>query len=258
MDNMKRTFLNAAWYLAAFLLLQFAVMMLFALVRQTASVTPAVSIAITIISNVAVIALFAWRRWCPCDGSYINRRQWFTLFWVVCLTAGCILPLSFISDELGFKLPKEYADLFASIMSRDLGFIAVGVVAPVAEEMVFRGAILRTLYKALGHRRRWVAIAVSAVLFGLVHGNMAQGFGAAVMGLLLGWIYVRTGSIVPGVVFHWVNNSLAVMAYRAMPQAADMTLVEYFHGDMKYVAIALGCSLMIFGAALYQLRLRLN
>lgn len=255
---MKRTFLDTALYLVVFLLLQFIVIMLFALVRQTASLTPMVSIVSSIISSIATIAIFVWRRWCPCDGSYINRHEWFTLFWVVCLTAGSMLPLSYVNDLLGFKMPKELTDLFAGIMSRDLGFIAVGVVVPIAEEMVFRGAILRTLYKALGHSRRWVAIVVSALLFGFIHGNMAQGFGAFVTGLLLGWMYVRTGSIVPGIVFHWVNNSLAVMAYRCMPQTADATLVEYFHGDMKYVAIALISSLMIFGAALYQLRLRLD
>ena len=87
---------------------------------------------------------------------------------------------------------------------------------------------------------------------------MAQGIGAFLCGLLLGWMYVRTGSIMPGVVFHWVNNSTAVLLYRIMPQAADMQFADFFGGDMKRVALAMLFSLMIFGASLFQLNQRLQ
>ena len=123
---------------------------------------------------------------------------------------------------------------------------------------MFRGAILRVLCDMVGKHRQWVAIALSAALFAIVHGNMAQGVGAFLCGLLLGWMYVRTGSIIPGVVYHWVNNSTAVLLYRIMPQSADMQFADFFGGDMKRVALAMLFSLMIFGASLFQLNQRLQ
>lgn len=263
---MKQTFLqkflpkpvrDVLLYLVAFLGLQGLVMAIAAFVIQSGEMTPMTTSVATLVYSIAAIALFAKLRWAPCSGKYINKRPWFTLFWVVFLTIGCMLPVELITEIIGVKLPDEYVKLFSGIMSNDLGFIAIGIVAPVAEEMLFRGAILRTLLSWLGYDRRWIAIVVSALLFGVVHGNMAQGLGAFLMGLLIGWMYMRTQSMVPGILFHWVNNSLAVMMFRIMPQAADMTVIDYFHGDMMRVGLAALFSLMIFGASLYQLRERL-
>lgn len=254
----KRTLLNTLWYLVVFLLLQLVTELAAALICQTAEHTPTVSSVTTIVSSAATAALFAWRRWAPVNGRYINTRPWFTLFWVACLAIGFMMPLTFVSDELGLKMPDTYVELFKGIMHSDLGFLAIGIIAPLAEEMVFRGAILRTLHAAFGHRLRWVAIVVSALLFAVVHGNMAQGFGAFLSGLILGWMYVRTGSIVPCVMYHWVNNSASVIMFRLMPQTADMTLREFYHNSTLHLSLAIVFSLMIFGAALYQLRFRLH
>lgn len=254
----RKSLIDAALFLVIFAAVQFAVSMAIGVFQQTADTTPAVTIAVSLISSVIVIALFAWRKWTIVSGDYINTRPWFTLFWVVCLAIGAATPLSFAIDQAGLKMPAEYTEIFSSIMSHDLGYIAVGVVAPVAEEMVFRGAILRKLLDAMGNNRSWAAVVATAALFGIVHGNMAQGVNAFVLGLLIGWMYVRTRSIVPGIAFHLTNNTIAYIMYRMMPQSADMTLVEYFHGDMKRVWLSILFSLMIFGAALFQLNMRLS
>ena len=144
------------------------------------------------------------------------------------------------------------------MMHNDMGFIAIGVLVPIAEEMVFRGAILRRLLDASDTRWHWAAIVVTAALFGAMHLNMAQGINAFVMGLLLGWMYMRTRSIVPGLVFHFTNNTIAFFSYRLFPYAADKTLVEFYGGNMNNVLMAVVFSLMIFGAALYQLSFRLQ
>lgn len=254
----KSTFLNTALYLFAFLTIQAITMAATMLISQTATITSSITTIATLISSVLTIALFYKLRWTPCSGAYINTRPWFTMFWVVCLTIGTIGPLSYLTELLGITLPDTYNELFKNIMDNRWGFITIGIIAPIAEEFVFRGAILRVLSKAAGEHRQWVAIALSAALFAIVHGNMAQGVSAFLCGLLLGWMYVRTGSIVPGVVYHWVNNSSAVLFYRLMPQSADMNFVDFFGGDMKRVALAIVFSLMIFGAALFQLNQRLT
>lgn len=254
----KRTLFDIALYLFAFLGIQAVVIVALMIVSGKHNLTPTTTTLTTLISSALTIALFQWRRWTPCTGEYINTRPWFTLFWVVCLAVGTMAPLSYLTELLGITLSDEYTLFFKGIMGHDLGFLAIGIVAPVAEEYVFRGAILRVLADALGKRGRWAAIATSAVLFAIVHGNMAQGLGALIIGLILGWMYVRTGSIVPGVVLHWVNNSVAVFLYRLMPQSADMQFADFFGGDMKRVALAIVFSLMIVGASLFQLNMRLE
>jgi len=108
-----------------------------------------------------------------------------------------------------------------------------------------------------GHRH-WIAIIVSALIFGVVHGNLSQGVHAFIIGLLLGWMYYRTNSIVPGIVLHWINNTLAYIMVRLLPQSSDMKLVELFGGDEKRVWMALVFSLLIFLPSLYQLTIRLK
>lgn len=187
-----------------------------------------------------------------------QHAPWFTLFWVVCLTIGAAIPLTAALDATGLQLPEIYKQMFKGMMHNDFGFIAIGVLVPIAEEMVFRGAILRRLLDLTGYEKRWIAIITSAALFGLIHGNMLQGLNAFALGLLLGWMYVRTRSIVPGVVMHFTNNSLSYIMYRMYPGADDMTLREFYGGDMTRVWLSVVFSLMIFGVALYQLNMRLK
>lgn len=263
----KKTLLDTMLYLVVFLVFQFVSIAIGVFCIGIGSNMPmktdpssmaSMNVWCTLASSVLTIAFFGWRRWSPFNNNYISTRPWFTMFWVACMAMGVIIPLQFASEQIGLEMSKEYTLLFKGMMGHDLGFITIGIIAPVAEEMVFRGAILRRLNDALGHRLRWVAIGVSALLFGAVHGNAAQGSTAFVVGLLLGWMYVRTGSIVPGVVYHWVNNSTAVLLYRINPQTADMTITDYYGGNTTYIAIAIVSSLLIFGAALYQLRMRLH
>jgi membrane protease YdiL (CAAX protease family) len=127
--------------------------------------------------------------------------------------------------------------------------------APLAEELVFRGAILRALLR--WHKNAWVGIAISAVLFAIIHMNPAQMPHAFFVGLLLGWMYYRTDSIVPGVVFHWVNNSVAYVLYNLYPDPS-LKLVDILGGQQQSVWMALGFSLLIFLPALFQMNLRLK
>ena len=78
---------------------------------------------------------------------------------------------------------------------------------------------------------------------------------AFLIGILLGWLYYRTDSIIPGVVWHWVNNTIAYVVYNLTN--TDETLLEFF-GSQQRVLMAVGFSLMIFLPALYQLNLRLS
>ncbi len=83
--------------------------------------------------------------------------------------------------------------------------------------------------------------------------DLAQGLHAFVIGLLLGWLYSRTNSILPGLVLHWVNNSVAYLMFNLMPQMNDGKLIDFFHGNNRMMYGGLFFSLCIFVPALFQL-----
>ena len=152
------------------------------------------------------------------------------------------------------ELPNLVEGEFDMIMKDRMGYFVVGLLAPLAEEMVFRGAILRSLLRWKSNP--WVGIVISAILFAVIHMNPAQMPHAFLIGLLLGWMYWRTDSIVPGVVYHWVNNTVAYILYNIYPNP-DLTLLDLFGSDQK-VWMALGFSLLIFLPSLFQLNQRLS
>jgi hypothetical protein len=81
------------------------------------------------------------------------------------------------------------------------------LVAPLTEEPVFRGVILRGL---AGRHSPAVAIGVSAVLFGAMHANPWQFVTATALGIVYGWWFLRTRSLVPCLIGHALNNGLVL------------------------------------------------
>ena len=152
------------------------------------------------------------------------------------------------------ELPNVVEEEFDMILRNRYGYFVIGLLAPLAEELVFRGAILRSLLK--WNSRPWVAILISAVLFSAAHMNPAQIPHTLLIGLLLGWMYYRTDSIVPGVVFHWVNNTVAYVLYNLYPNP-DMTTTDLF-GSERPVLMAVGFSLCILIPSLLQLNMRMQ
>lgn len=204
-------------------------------------------------SSIAILALFLYFRWAEVSRSYVRSRPWATLFWCALAATGAIIPSEFV-QELMPPLPNIVEEEFDMILRDRWGYFAVGLLAPVCEELVFRGAILRALLRWTP--RHWLAIAISALLFALIHANPAQMPHAFLVGLLLGWLYYRTDSIVPGIVYHWVNNSIAYVVYNLYPNP-EMKLLDLF-GSQRTVVAAVLFSLLILLPALYQLNLRLR
>ena len=225
--------------------------------RLIGGAEPAMNITTMIISmtvsSIIIMSLFLYFRWAEVSRSYVRSRPWAVLFWCALAAAGAVIPSSFL-QELMPELPNLVEEEFDMILRNRWGYFAVGLLAPVCEELVFRGAILRALLHWTP--RHWVAIAISALLFALIHANPAQMPHAFVIGLLLGWLYYRTDSIVPGIVYHWINNSIAYIGYNLYPDPS-LKLIDLF-GSQRNVAAAVLFSLFILLPALYQLYLRLR
>lgn len=172
------------------------------------------------------------------------------------LLAACVVLMlalslwtNYLNEQLG--LPDRLRDLFAALLRHPLGLLTTVIAAPVCEEIIFRGAILGHLLRTW--QRPWAAVGVSALVFGAIHGNPAQMFFAFLIGLVLGWVYLRTGSLVPGIVMHFVNNALATLIGLASP-APDYTMADMLGSRGALACAVLGLTVSL-AAAWYVYRL---
>lgn len=108
--------------------------------------------------------------------------------------------------------PVWFWELFSKIFDSDFGwwgaFMKVAVIAPVVEELIFRGIILHGLRR---NYKPFVAVVVSALLFALFHLNPWQFPATFVLGLVLGWIMIRTNNILLSIIGHSINNLLVLL-----------------------------------------------
>ncbi len=210
------------------------------------------------IASVLTIAIFLRSKWAPISRNWLSTHPWTVLVWVVFLALGTILPSQWIDDQMQISMPERTIKLFEDIMGIPSGYLALGILAPIAEELVFRGAILRTLLKLFDNRMHWIPIICSALIFGAAHGNLPQFIHATLIGLLIGWMYYRTDSVIPGIVLHWVNNTVAYIMFNLMPHMADGKLIDLFHGSDRMMWLGIGFSLCILIPSLLQLNIRLK
>ena len=84
----------------------------------------------------------------------------------------------------------------------------VGIIGPMAEEIFFRGFVLPGLMKKFGII--W-ALVISSAVFGLFHIDLGAIVPTFALGLALGWVYIKTGSIWPAMFAHGMHNTVAVL-----------------------------------------------
>lgn len=109
-----------------------------------------------------------------------------------------------------------------------ISILAVGIIAPFEEELLFRGVIYKTLNKNIS--TRW-AIIIQAILFGVAHGNFIQGSYATLLGIIFGYVTYKTKSLWPAIIMHVVNNSIATIL--------PMFLAETIMGTGIYIGFAM-------------------
>lgn len=114
--------------------------------------------------------------------------------------------LSSVFSAFGIDNSIDFSYNVDSPLSILLYFVTVALVPALVEEFAFRGIILGTLRKYSDT----VAIVVSAGLFGLMHGNFVQIPFAFCVGLVLGFVVVKTNSLLPSILIHFFNNAISV------------------------------------------------
>lgn len=129
------------------------------------------------------------------------------LYGVVTLVLS-LLPAAWMAD---------YAQASAALNDTGLlPFLSVALAAPVVEEVIFRGLIQSRLALALPG---WPAVVLSALLFALCHGQPVWMGYAFVLGMVLGIMAWRTGSILPSILTHIVFNAIGQVL--SLPQLAQ-------------------------------------
>lgn len=141
--------------------------------------------------------------------------------------------LSLVEEAGIFSKQFEYMNEILAPISQGsiiISIITVGIVAPIAEELLFRGVIYNTLNRKISVK--WTII-IQAIFFGVFHGNLIQGLYATLLGVIFGYVTYKTKSLWPAITMHIVNNLVA-------------TIVSYLIGD--YLISTLGYVLfMVIG-----------
>ena len=159
------------------------------------------------------------------------------------------LAVAFMTDSLTKIMPETpqwFEDAMGAIMDAPvwITLLSVSVFAPLFEEWLCRGLVLRGLFQKM---KPGAAIAVSAIFFAVLHMNPWQAVPAFILGVLFGYVYYRTGSLKLTMLMHCVNNTFAVI-FSKIPAYAEAECFLDVMRPWTYVCIFIACAAFTWGA----------
>jgi len=116
-------------------------------------------------------------------------------------------------------------DILTTNKSVILSLISVGIICPIYEEIIFRGAISKNLS---GHISGTMVVVIQALLFSAYHFNILQAIPALALGLVTGFAVYYTGSIISGIIIHIINNVIMVLLSQFMPESGVYNSFIFF------------------------------
>lgn len=128
-----------------------------------------------------------------------------TLIGIIPIIYTAVFVGSNISSGISFLLNDTSAKAVAAVTTGDSDFwriLVVGICAPIVEEFLFRKLLIDRMAK----HSQICAVIFSSVAFGLFHMNITQFFYATFIGIILGFVYVKTGKIIYTIILHMVVN----------------------------------------------------
>ncbi len=146
------------------------------------------------------------------------------------MSFGLVLADPFIPEHIKEAYLKimEEAQLGESLFTNLAGCF----LAPIGEELIFRGVMLHFLLKVikgLKHEKVvfWVVNLVQAVGFGAFHGNVYQGMYATVLGLLIGYMAYKCNTVLVPILIHMVYNVLQIVLMEPIANVLPQNTVLY-------------------------------
>lgn len=190
----------------------------------------------------------------PQTGQKLNFNFAPTNFVTYLLIFPMMLGMMFIGEFISAQIPVsgpffgefyEYFSRMMEKMTKDKGtlILLAVIMAPIFEEIVFRGIIQKGLINK--GVKPWPAIIISAIIFGLVHGNPWQFVGAVLLGSILGLVYYKTKSLLLSILLHAFNNLCSAMLifYGKTESFADNFQISEW--------TVLGIGILLFGIFFY-------
>ncbi len=172
-----------------------------------------------------------------------NSTKPANLFLSVVLGLSLLLPISTLVSLLSIdKLSTDSQDRINTIVNGNNIFItllAIGLVAPIIEEIIFRGLIFGELKRKIPIP---AAIVIQALLFGMYHGNYTQAIYASVLGIVLGYVCYKTGSIVSSILVHISFNTLSILFDKVFSNLIDDKIANL----VSLIMLMLSFALVIF------------
>lgn len=160
--------------------------------------------------------------------------------------AALALFMNLIMAFLTMFLESDYQENMAMMEEgKGMGTLIfwLGIVAPVAEEMIFRWVV----YLRLRDFRRMVpAIVVSGLLFGIYHGNIVQAIYASVLGMAFAWMLEMTGNLLSSILLHVGANTWALIYPELVTWMIKTSHVVLIVPMLGILAVLLICGLRHF------------
>jgi membrane protease YdiL (CAAX protease family) len=188
-----------------------------------------------------------------CITLFIAKKWWQIIsfdtqkvnFLVYILLIPIIFSLSITVESLAnlIPMPDKIRLLFEQMIQFNLpSYLTIGIAAPLLEEFIFRGIVLK---KFLLNYSPTKAIVLSSVIFGIAHLNPWQFIGAFFMGLLIGWIYWKTKSIWPGIFIHFTNNSFSFFVAKKYDDI-NITFNDIIGNTYIYISILIASVILCY------------
>ena len=141
----------------------------------------------------------------------------------------------------------QFYELFEELMKQMTGgplwssFLTVAIFAPIFEEWLCRGMVLRGLLTKM--KPGW-AIVVSALFFAVIHANPWQALNAFLIGLVMGYVYYKTGSLILTMIIHFVNNGTSVILSNIESLKDYEYMIDMMDKSTYYLVFALSCIIL--------------
>lgn len=159
------------------------------------------------IGSILVIAIFIRKRYSNIDVASAKTADRRLYLWAFILELASILPINILvsSLNLGDNAMVAETDDAMSIV----GILAICILAPISEELVFRGAVEEKLLQ--NKNKAVVAIVVSSLLFAIMHMAPSAVLVVFLSALLTGWVYYRTRNVFVCFLMHITNNGVSCL-----------------------------------------------
>lgn len=181
------------------------------------------------------------------DSSHFGSLGGFSMAVIVSIAT---MAMAFLADSLNVLMP-EAPEWFEKAMEQIMDapvwitLISVSVFAPLFEEWLCRGMVLRGL---LQKTHPVSAILVSAAFFAVLHMNPWQALPAFLLGILFGYVYYKTGSLKLTMLMHCVNNTMAVV-FSKIPSLEEAEGFADVLSPWAYAGVLVACVAFVAATA---------